>query len=72
MIRNEWVLDVLADIKSFAVANNLTALADQLDQTRQIAAAEIASQPEDGTLESYVDARAIGYDTGRLDCVNRA
>ena len=43
----DWILDVLADLKSFAVANSLEALAEQLDDTRLVAAAEIASRVEE-------------------------
>ena len=38
-----WILDVLADLKSFAVRNELGALAEQLDDTTLVAAAEIAN-----------------------------
>lgn len=42
-MQNEWILDVLADLKTFASANGLPALAEQLDDTTLVAAAEIAS-----------------------------
>ncbi|GAB4386462.1 hypothetical protein [Albidovulum sp.] len=38
----EWILDVLSDLKSFATGNGLTELAEQLDDTSLVAAAEIA------------------------------
>ncbi|MCV2888028.1 hypothetical protein [Ruegeria aquimaris] len=47
MQQNEWILDVLSDLKSFAMANGLNALAEQLDDTKLIAAAEIASKHEE-------------------------
>lgn len=47
MAQNEWILDVLSDLNAFAVANGLTALAEQLDDTRLIAAAEIASMQDE-------------------------
>lgn len=47
MAKNEWILDVLSDLNAFAVANGLSALAEQLDDTRLIAAAEIASMQEE-------------------------
>ncbi|MDA7964062.1 hypothetical protein [Ruegeria sp.] len=47
MAQNEWILDVLSDLNAFAVANGLTALAEQLDDTRLIAAAEIASKQDE-------------------------
>jgi len=40
---NDWILDVLADLKQFAARNDLTALAAQLDHTAVVAANEIAS-----------------------------
>ncbi len=52
MARNEWILDVLSDLNAFAVANGLTALAEQLDDTRLIAAAEIASLNDEANAPS--------------------
>lgn len=43
---NDWILDVLADLKAFAARNDLSALADQLDHTSIIAQCEIASNSE--------------------------
>jgi len=45
-MKNEWILDVLADLRVFAQANDLCALAEQLDDARLIAATELASQRE--------------------------
>jgi hypothetical protein len=42
-MNNDWILDVLADLKAFASRNGLSALADQLEDAAMIAAAEIAS-----------------------------
>ena len=47
MPNNDWILDVLSDLKTFASANGLSALAEQLDDTRLIAAAEIAFKNEE-------------------------
>ena len=55
---NDWIIDVLADLKTFASENGLLALASQLDETAMIAAAEIASHE--------VSRREIaGWDVGR-------
>ncbi len=43
-MHNDWILDVLADLRSFALANDLAALAEQLDDTTLVAANEIASK----------------------------
>lgn len=45
-MRSDWVLDVLADLRSFAEANALPLLAEQLDDTALVAMAEIASKDE--------------------------
>ncbi|HKL04421.1 MAG TPA: hypothetical protein VJ929_01245 [Roseovarius sp.] len=41
-MQNEWILDVLADLKGFADQNGMTALAEQLADTRLVAGAELA------------------------------
>ena len=59
MAQNEWILDVLSDLNAFAVENCMIALAQQLDDTKLIAAAEIASMkaevrtPADGKNTRY-------------------
>ncbi len=45
-MQHDWILDVLADLKSFATANGLPALAEQLEDTRLVAMAEAASYAE--------------------------
>ena len=40
---NDWIIDVLADLRTYAATNGLTALAGQLDDATLIAATEIAS-----------------------------
>lgn len=40
---NDWIMDVLADLKTYAETNGLSALADQLEDATLIAATEIAS-----------------------------
>ena len=46
---NDWIIDVLADLRTYAGANGLTALAEQLDDATLVAAAEIASSGECAT-----------------------
>lgn len=58
-MKYDWILDVLADLKTFAAANGLDALAEQLDDTRLLAATEIVSKAE------KVGARAHGEETAR-------
>lgn len=45
-MRSDWVLDVLADLRSFAQANDLPKLAEHLDDTAIVAMAEFASRDE--------------------------
>lgn len=42
-MKSEWILDVLTDLKTFARANGMPALAEQLDDTTIVAMAEIAA-----------------------------
>lgn len=43
---NDWIIDVLADLKTYSKKNGLSVLAKQLDETTLIAATEIASAQE--------------------------
>ena len=42
-MQNEWILDVLTDLKTFAQKNGLAALAEHLDDTMLVAATELMS-----------------------------
>lgn len=51
-MQNEWILDVLADLKGFADQNGMATLAEQLADARRAAGVELArmgkgSQPDD-------------------------
>lgn len=57
----EWILDVLTDLKSYAVKNGLGILAEQLDDTRLVAAAELANLEAMRTpLTGRVDGAGAG------------
>lgn len=43
-MRSDWILDVLSDIKSFAIANELPLLAEHLDDIAIVALTEITSK----------------------------
>lgn len=62
-MQNEWLLDVLLDLSSFAEANGLTKLSDQLDLTREVAAAEISSCRVAAGGISRSDAEQVGGDS---------
>ena len=42
---NEWVIDVISDLRSFAEQNGLPRLAAQLQETALLAALEVSSRP---------------------------
>ena len=45
-MQHDWILDVLADLQTFAHTNKLTVLAEQLGDIKLVAAAEILSVKE--------------------------
>ena len=42
---HDWMIEVLGDLRAYARANGLPVLADCLEETLLLAAAEIASAP---------------------------
>jgi len=58
---NDWILDVLADLKTYAKKNGLPALADQLDETLLVAATEIASSEGEAPQVAMQNAGTAGY-----------
>lgn len=42
-MKNEWILDVLVDLKNFAQTNGMPAVAEKLTETTDLAMLEIAS-----------------------------
>ena len=69
---HEWVLDVLADLRTFADANALPALAAHLDEAGLIAAGELVSQDERTAQQLYAEAIAARTHPARLGCHNAA
>lgn len=59
-MQNEWILDVLADLKTFAENNGLNALAEHLDDTRLVAVAELALTGEGTRKHDTCSANAVG------------
>ena len=59
-MRSDWILDVLTDLKTFATANDLPVLAEQLDDTAIVALAEIAALHERMQTKSHGDEQASG------------
>ena len=63
-MKYDWILDVLADLRTFAQANGLDGLADQLDDTRLVAATEIVSMAERAGTARHGDDATTGTHTG--------
>ncbi len=56
----DWIVDVLADLRSFALQNNMKTLAEQLDDTLLVAATEIAQSAPDVPQDADDHVSAIG------------
>ena len=54
-MQKDWILDVLADLRAFAMSNDLPALAEQLDDTALVALAEISQRGGNGPGQGYRD-----------------
>lgn len=63
-MKNDWILDVLSDLKCFAQRNGHDLLAQQLSQARLIAAVEIASGEIGGNLAVHGDEATVGANPG--------
>lgn len=63
-MRSDWILDVLADLKTFALSIDLPVLAEQLDDTAIVALAEITSLEERMKPQANGQQRATGLYSG--------
>ena len=70
-MKHEWILDVLADLKNFARANELPALAEQLSDAADLAAVEISSA-EEKARRAHGDEYAAGNYPGTAGDGRRA
>jgi hypothetical protein len=58
---SEWMLDVLTDLKSYAQKNGMAVLAEQLDDARLVAAAELATRSAARpSLTGRIDGAQVG------------
>ncbi|WP_371171285.1 hypothetical protein [Aliiroseovarius sp. 2305UL8-7] len=57
---DEWIIDVLTDLKAYAVKNGLDITAEQLDDARLIAMTEIASASRQETENTRVNEKSAG------------
>ena len=65
-MRHDWILDVLADLKRFALSADLPKLAEQLDDTALLALAEITSVEEGTKRRAYAQDPNLGNHTGGI------
>ena len=47
-MRHDWIFDVLNDLRLYALANDLPALAAQAEKALAVARAEISARSDDG------------------------
>jgi hypothetical protein len=55
-MRNDWILDVLTDLRTFARENGLPHLAERLDDAQQVAVEEIARRERTGPVVAGMGA----------------
>ena len=63
---NEWILDVLSDLKTFAHKNGYHELRAQLDIARRTAQAEIPHSHEGTAVALHADDAQSRTDLGRV------
>ena len=70
---HKWIIDVLADLRSFAQENELVQLAANLERTTHVAAAEIASvSAGEPQLAVGGDEEHVGYVHPQIATSDRA
>ena len=57
---HDWILDVLADLQTFARANGMPTLAAQLSDASYVARAEIASKVDEDNFGVFGATAALG------------
>lgn len=63
-MQNEWILDVLSDLKTFAQQNGMHVLAEHLNDTRLLAAHELALNSEGVYGDDCGPSPAAGPEAG--------
>lgn len=67
-MKQNWIIDVLRDLRSFAFANGMDTLAAQIDETQLVAMAEIESktdEPLSDTTHTNSPIRSLLVEVGR-------
>lgn len=71
-MQHDWILDVLADLRSFAMTNGLPALAEQLEDSRMVAMAEVASLEEGAGVGLRTTDATTGGNSYAAGAIRRA
>ena len=71
-MNNNWILDVLTDLKKFASLNGLSALELELDSTHSVASAELDTMMERPILGSKLAPSGRGPQPGSARTRSRA
>ena len=61
-MRNDWMIDVLADLQTFARKNGMVQLEQQLELTARMARYEMATKLKDAPIA----VRSVGPDAGSV------
>lgn len=62
----DWILDVLADLRTFAASNGLGALSEQLDDTILVAARDIGAAVGEADATGHGSRGGTGSGVGGL------
>lgn len=65
-MRNEWIIDVLADLKAFAELNGMDATAAQIEDASLVALAELSSLEKRGRVGEGQMIPGHDSDTGNV------
>lgn len=66
---NDWIVDVLSDLRAFAQANGLPKLTGSLETAAGVAMLEIGGTKGTGPVTGHVDGdgHSLGRNRGRAD-----
>ncbi len=60
-MRHDWIFEVLGDLRTYALANDMPLLAQKVDETLRVARAEVARIRSDGPPDGGVPPGAKSH-----------
>ena len=69
-MKQDWIIDVLRDLRNFAMVNGMETLAAQIDETQLVAMVEIESKNEEllsDTTHTDSTLRSLLVEAGRCE-----